>query len=334
MEYKDYYKVLGVEKKASIEEIKKAFRKLARKFHPDLSKEANAAQRMGEINEAYGVLGDVEKRATYDTMGEGFVSGQAFRPPPNWKEGFEFSGAGRPGFGGDDARFNDSQDFGEFFSDLFRRAGAESRQSQRGTMGADGNRSPVKGEDHHTLVHIELRDAYGGVTRSVSLRAGQLNEQGTVSIKQRTLQVSIPKGIKEGQHIRLAGQGSPGIGGGPAGDLFLEVRFELAPGFRVDGRDVYQELPISPWEAALGGEINVATPSGELGVSIPKNSQPGRKLRLKERGIPGSPPGHLFLILSIVTPSDSPEVVLDHYRAIAREMAGTFNPRNTPGVAP
>lgn len=317
MEFKDYYQTLGVDKTASADEIKKAYRKLARKYHPDVSKEADASARMAAVNEANAVLSDPEKRAAYDALSARRPPGGDFQPPPGWDEGFEFTGAG-PGMGAGvgAGRGGEEGDFSEFFAHLFGQARA--RQAQR-------TRAAQRGEDHHAAIGVDLRDSYDGATRELQLRAPRLDASGHVVLDERTLQIRIPKGVREGQQIRLAGQGSPGLGGAPAGDLFLEVRFNPDPRFRVDGRDVTQTVPVAPWEAALGARIEVDTPSGRVQVGVPPNSAGGRKLRLKGRGLPSDPPGDLYLELQLVLPpADSPRA-RELYEAMARDLS--FNPR-------
>src|SRR5690606_5130843 len=217
MQFKDYYQILGVDKQASTDDIKKAYRKLARKFHPDVSKEADAEAKMRELNEARDVLTDPEKRAAYDQVGQGYRPGEDFQPPPDWQahhhRGFA---AGAQGF--------DTAEFSDFFENLF---GQGSRQTFR-----------RRGEDRHASVQIELVDAYHGATQTLTLQAKELNTQGQVVTRQHTLKVKIPKGVKAGQHIRLAGKGSPGVGGAEAGDLFLEIHFKANPRYRIEGRDV------------------------------------------------------------------------------------------------
>lgn len=312
MEFKDYYKILGVERTASDGEIKRAYRKLARKYHPDVSKEPDAAERMKEVNEAYEVLKDPEKRATYERLGSGFQAGQEFHPPPGWDAGFEFRGA----------PFGESfgADFSDFFTSLFG-GGAGARRA-----GA----FRVHGEDHHAKVLIDLEDAFRGASRTVTLRAPELDEHGQLVTHERTLQVQIPKSVREGQLIRLAGQGSPSVGGSPAGDLYLEIHFKPHPLYRVDGRDLYLTLPLAPWEAALGATVKAPTPSGAVEVKVPPGSQGGRKLRLKGRGIPGAPPGDLYLVLEVVLPPADSERAKQLYQTLARELA--FNPRRALGV--
>ena len=324
MEFRDYYQILGVGKTATTDEIKKAFRKLARKYHPDVSKESDAAARMSEINEANNVLSDAEKRAAYDALGSRHQAGQDFRPPPDWNTGNEYSGAGMS-----DA---EAQGFSEFFAQMFGDAG-------RGTAGHGGRRQSaggtqqMRGEDHHAKVVIDLADAYHGATRAITLRAARLDESGHVVSDERTLNVNIPKGLKEGQHIRLAGQGSPGFGGGPAGDLFLEIHFAPDARYRIDGRDVIESMPLTPWEAALGASVEMPTPSGNVQVKVPPGSQTGRRLRLKGRGIPGEPAGDLYLEITVVLPPADTEAAQALYETMARDMA--FNPRDaaTKGAA-
>lgn len=318
MEFRDYYKILGVEKTADDAEIKKAYRKLARKYHPDVSKLADAEVRMKEINEAREVLADVEKRAAYDALGGRYQAGQDFNPSPGWDAGFEFSGSGTPNGRGRSSRA--PEDFSDFFASIFGNA----PQGGRGSRGAQSQQ--MRGEDHHAKVEIDLADAYMGTTRMITLRAARLDESGHVVNDERTLNVKIPKGVKGGQHIRLAGQGSAGFGGGAAGDLFLEIYFRANIKYRVDGGDVTETVPITPWEAMLGATIEADTPSGKVEVKVPPKSQTGRKLRLKGRGIPSDPPGDLYLELSIVLPPADTEKSRELYETMAREMA--FNPRH------
>jgi curved DNA-binding protein len=313
MQFKDYYTTLGVPRDASAEDVKKAFRKLARKYHPDVSKEKDAEARMKDVNEAYTVLSDPEKRAAYDQVGSGYRPGQEFRPPPGWDAPFEFGGRGVPP--GEEA------DFSDFFSELFGRmhGGARRREARR----------PGRGEDLHARVLLDVEDAFGGVSRQVSLRVPALDASGRVSWQDRTLNVRIPKGVRAGQVIRLAGQGAPGAGGAPAGDLLLEVEFRPHPRFRVDGRDLLATVPVAPWEAALGAVVPVDLPGGEVRVRVPEGAQGGGQLRLRGKGIPGDPPGDALLDLKVVLPpADSPRA-REIYESMARELA--FDPRRPAG---
>ena len=273
MEFKDYYKVLGLERTATQDEIKRAYRKLARKYHPDINKEVGAEAQFKELGEAYEVLGDAEKRAAYDQLGNEWKPGQEFKPPPDWDAGFEFSGVPPHGT---------THDFSDFFENLFARTGRGPRSA------GPAHEFHARGEDHHAKILIDLRDAFGGATRTISLRMPQIDPTGHVTLKDRKLNVTIPKGITEGQNIRLKGQGSPGIGQLPAGDLYLEVQFKPDPLYRAVGRDLYYELPIAPWEAALGASVQAPTPTGQIMLKIPAGSFQGRELRIKGRGIPAA----------------------------------------------
>ncbi len=318
MEYKDYYEIMGVGKDATQDEIKRAYRKLARKYHPDVSKESDAEQKFKEVGEAYEVLKDPEKRAAYDQLGANWQAGQDFRPPPDWDAGFEFSGGGYTQ--GDSAAFSD------FFESLFGQRGF----SSAGRGAGAGAGFQVRGEDHHAKILIDLEDAYKGTTRTITLRVPEVDAQGHVRTRERTLNVRIPKGVRQGQQIRLAGQGAPGMGSGAQGDLYLEVEFNPHSFYRVEGRDVFLELPVAPWEAALGAKVKAPTPDGAVDLSIPPNSKAGRKLRLKGRGIPGRTPGDLYVVLQIALPPANTEKAKALYTKMQQELA--FNPRAGLGV--
>lgn len=316
MEYKDFYKTLGVERSASAEEIKKAYRKLVRKHHPDVSKAKDADHKTKEINEAYAVLGDAEKRAAYDALGSGMRGGQQFQPPPDWG-----GSPGRQPFGAGGFSGNFGQgDFGgeDFFSDLFAHVG---RRTRGGPAGAR------RGEDIHATIGVGLQDIYHGTTHTVSLRVPTRDASGRVGVQDRQVSVTIPKGIVPGQQVRVAGQGQPGSQGGPPGDLLLEVQLRDDERYRVEGRNVTAPLPVAPWEAALGAVIEVPTPSGQVSVTVPAGSQHGRKLRLKGRGLPGHPSGDLYLELEVVLPPANSARARELYSAMARDLA--FNPRSS-----
>ncbi len=306
MQYKNYYQTLGVASDASANDIKKAYRKLVRKYHPDVSRAHDASDKTKEINEAYEVLGDADKRAAYDALGRA-PAGQEFHPPPGWDT--HFANADTDSFGS-----------GDFFADLFAHVGRRGRP---------GGGFGLRGDDIHASVMVDLHDAYHGADRTIALRVPQRDEYGRVSTRERSLTVRIPKGVVPGQQLRLAGQGHPGAGGGMAGDLFLEILFHADKRYRVEGRNVVETVPVAPWEAALGAHIDVPTPSGQVQVSVPAGSQSGRKLRLKGRGIPGAPPGDLYLILEVVLPPASSDRARDLYRAMERDLA--FNPRTGAG---
>ncbi len=315
MQFKDYYAALGVPPEASADDIKRARRKLARKFHPDLSKEPDAAERMKEINEAYEVLGDAEKRAAYDKLRKGgYRPGQDFRPPPDWDEGFEYAGR----FDGEAGEFSD------FFESLF--GGMRGAGPRRGAgVHHQARDFAAQGQDHHAKILVDLDDSFAGARRQITLTAPELDEQGHVRTRERVLDVAIPKGIRAGQMLRLPGQGQPGFGGGAAGDLSLEVQFRPHALYRVDGVDLTMDLPVAPWEAALGKAVRVPTPSGEVEMQIPPDSQNGRTLRLRGRGLPASQPGDLYVQLKVVLPPATSAKARALYEQMARELA--FDPR-------
>ncbi|MBU3589265.1 DnaJ C-terminal domain-containing protein [Polynucleobacter sp. 80A-SIGWE] len=321
MKFRDYYETLGVARGATEAEIKAAYRKLARKYHPDVNKEAGAEEQFKAVGEAYSVLKDTEKRAAYDRMGANWKNGQDFTPPPNWNEGFEYSdgnfGGGHGGFGG-----GYEGDQSEFFESLFGRG----RHRQGGRGGNPRQGMDFKGQDHHAKILIDLADAYNGAKRTIALHMPTQDANGHVSTQERKLDVSIPKGIKAGQNLRLAGQGGPGIGSGAAGDLYLEIDFHPNPIYRVDGKDVYLDLPLAPWEAALGTTVNIPTPAGStLELKIPAGTATGRKMRLKEKGIPSKEAGDLYVVPNIVLPGADTDAQKEAYQSL--EKAFDFNPR-------
>jgi len=318
MEFKDYYKIMGVARTATPDEIKRAYRQLARKYHPDVSKEANA--RFKEVGEAYEVLKDPEKRAAYDRLGANWKTGQDFRPPPDWNEGFEFSGGG---FGGGNAA-----DYSDFFEQLFGRAGA-SRGHAAGHAG--GAAFHARGSDRQAKVLIDIEDAYHGGTHTLTLRHPEMDAQGQVTLHEQTLNVVIPRGVRAGQHIRLAGQGGPGMGQGQPGDLYLDVEFRPHPFYRTAGRDVLLDLPVAPWEAALGATAKVPTPDGVVEMKIPVGAASGSKLRLKGRGIPGATPGDFYVVLQIALPPAADGAARELYERMAEQFKA-FNPRSRLGV--
>jgi len=325
MEYRDYYKVLGVARTATADEIKKTYRRLARKFHPDVSKEENAEQKFKEVQEAYEVLKDPEKRAAYDQLGSEWKSGEQFRPPPDWGSGFEFRGGPRAGArrGARTEEFEEAEGFSDFFSSLFG--------GGRGFGGAAGGGSPFGGStsrtarDHHARVDVDLTEAFAGTTRTLDLKRPELKPDGTLELKTHTVRVTIPAGVTDGQLIRLAGQGEQATGGGRPGDLYLEIHIRPHGLFQLDGRDVTLTLPIAPWESALGATVTVPTLGGGVEMRIPPNSQSGQKMRLRGRGLPGQQPGDQYVQLKVVVPpANSPEA-----RALFEEMRQklNFNPR-------
>ncbi|MGO9513318.1 MAG: DnaJ C-terminal domain-containing protein [Steroidobacteraceae bacterium] len=322
MKYKDYYKIMGVARDATEAQIKQAYRKLARKYHPDVSKEKDAEERFKEVGEAYEVLKSPEKRAAYDQLGSGLRAGEEFRPPPDWGSGFEFSG---PGGGAQ------HEDYSDFFESLF---GAAARGAgRRSRRGFDTGR----GKDHHARVLLDLDATLHGGSRTFTLRVPEIDAQGHVIARERVLNVQVPKGILAGQTIRLAGQGAPAPGGeggaagqGTPGDLYIEVEFQPHPLYRIDGRDLYLDLPVAPWEAALGATVKTPTPAGAVDLKIPAGAHAGSKLRLKGRGIPASPPGDFYVVLQIALPAAGDEKARAAYRALADALP--FNPRANLGA--
>jgi len=315
LEFKDYYETMGVKRNATQDQIKRAYRKLARKYHPDVSKEPNAEARFKEMGEAYEVLKDPEKRTAYDQLGANYKAGQDFHPPPGWDQGFEFHGGG--------FKEADASQFSDFFESLF--GGGFAAQGRRGQAGFS-----ARGEDSHAKVLIDLEDSYQSVTRSITLRHSELSGNGRPKLKERKLNVRIPKGVHQGQHIRLAGQGGAGIGQGRAGDLYLEVAFRPHAFYKAENKDIYLELPIAPWEAALGASVKAPTPSGTVDLKIPSGSLSGSKMRLKGRGIPGKPPGDLYVVLLVALPPADSEQAKTLYQEMKQKMA--FNPRAKLGV--
>ncbi|MDX9840079.1 MAG: DnaJ C-terminal domain-containing protein [Desulfobulbus sp.] len=309
MEYKDYYQILGVGRDATQDQIKQAYRKLARKYHPDVSKEKDAEARFKDAGEAYEVLKDPEKRAAYDKFGANWRNGDHFEPPPNWDAGFEFRGAGYTGA--------DASGFSDFFESLFGRDQGNGRRTHTLRM---------KGEDQHAKIVIPLAEAYHGAKQTITLTRPTVDPYGHVTTSPHRLHVAIPKGIIEGQRIRLEGQGLPGYGGSPAGDLYLEIVFQQDPLFHAEKRDIHLTLPVAPWEAALGASLTVPTLGGDVQVKIPPGSQGGKKLRLKGKGLcAGANCGDQIVTLQIVMPEVKTEEQRQLYRAMAEKMP--FNPR-------
>ncbi len=325
MNFPDYYKVLGVSRTATADEIKKAFRRLARKYHPDVSKEADAATRMAQVNEANEVLSDPEKRSVYDSIGhqawaQGARSADDVRPPPGWDQGFQHASGPRPGataggFGGS----RPGADYSDFFQEFF---GQAARERWRHDARDSGGAAAWPGEDQHADITLSLDEAYRGCERTLQLQSVAIDERGHVKPQLRTLNVKIPAGVAQGQLIRLSGQGGPGHGGGSPGDLFLKVMIQPDPNVQVDGRNVTMKVFVSPWEAALGGDIQVHTVAGQLTVTDPAGSISGRKLRLRGKGIPGKQPGDLFLELDIAVPSAVTEAQKKAWQTLADAYPG------------
>ena len=333
MEFKNYYRTLGLERSATADQIKRAYRKLARKYHPDVSKEPDAEARFKEVAEANEALCDVERRAAYDSI-EAQAQGAAFQPAPGWSDGFAFKGGDfAAASGGADQGADGSRS--SFFESLF------GRQPGHGGPNESAQRA---GADQHAKVSVDLLDAYRGAERTITLQVPVQETGGATRLHNKQIQIRIPKGIQAGQHLRLAGQGKAGRAGAPAGDLYLEINFLPHARFRVEAADVYMDLAVAPWEAALGATVTLASPGGELALTVPPGSKNGRKLRLKGRGFPafagGAGPiatgtagaagtgtaGDLYIALQVQLPPADSQAAQDAYRAMAAQFS-SFDPR-------
>jgi curved DNA-binding protein len=306
MKFKDYYAILGVERDATADAIKDAYRKLARKYHPDVSREANAEARFKEMAEAYATLKDPEKRAAYDQLGR-HGSGEDFRPPPEWSTHF-----------GDAAGAFDGMDFADLFAGL---AGHRRHGGRQGPAG------PMRGQDYEVAVPITVEESFGGTEVSLDLTATEFDGQGMPRRVPRNLKARIPKGATEGQVLRLPGQGGKGLQGGRDGDVYLNISLRPHRLYRVSGHDLFLDLPVTPWEAALGASVEVPTLAGAVNLKVPAGTRGGQQMRLAGRGLPmpkgGS--GNLYAIVQIVMPPELSE----RERSLLRDLAtaSTFNPR-------
>jgi curved DNA-binding protein len=312
MKFKDYYQILGVTRDATEDDIKKSYRKLARKYHPDVSKEKDAEERFKEVSEAYEVLRDKEKRAAYDRLGT-HRPGEEFRPPPDWAEQFT------RGYGGGYGGAGEGVDFADLFGDLFGVG--------RGARGRGGGFA-MPGQDYEALVHITLEEAARGTEVSLNLNVPEYDAEGMPRRAPKTITVRIPKGATDGQKLRVPGKGGPGMNGGPAGALYIDIKLRPHPLFQPSGHDLYLEVPVTPWEATLGTSIEVPTLNGKVRLKIAAGATAGQKLRLTGKGLPKPSGGHgdLYAVIQIVTPS----TVNDRERALYEELGriSTFNPRS------
>ncbi|WP_045224197.1 DnaJ C-terminal domain-containing protein [Methyloterricola oryzae] len=306
MKYKDYYKIMGVDRKASAEEIKKAYRRLARKFHPDVSKERNAEERFKEVAEAYETLKDPEKRAAYDQLGS-YQPGQDFKPPPDWEKRFS------------DAPFTfEDLDLADLFASFTGRNARDSRSRSK---------VPMPGQDYEFNARISLEDAYAGTELTLNLNVSERDERGAVHHRPKTVKARIPKGATEGQRLRLSGKGGKGSNGGPDGNLYITISLAPHPLFRVSGHDLYIDLPLAPWEAILGTTVEVPTLGGAVRLKVPPGTRAGQQLRIGDRGLPRphSGAGSLYAITQIVVPA----AVSEKEKALLQNWAehSKFNPR-------
>ncbi len=307
MEYKDYYKTLGVERGADQDSIRKAFRRLAAKYHPDRNKAADAEERFKEVNEAYEVLGDPEKRSRYDQLGANWNNAGGFQPPPGWAgnsgggASFHFDPSDFQGFGGGG---HGTSGFSDFFESLFGGGFAQAQGARR----SQHTQQPRKPAAQNLNIQLSLEDIYSGTEKTIRLPDGN------------SVQVRIPAGMEEGKKLRLTGKGPNGS------DIHLQVKMKPHPRFRLEGRDIYTDLAITPWEAALGGNVAVPTPGGDIMLKLPPNSQSGKKMRLKGRGMPGNPAGDLYAVLAIQTPLAETEEQKALYERMKTAFA-SFNPR-------
>jgi len=323
VQFKDYYEILGVPRDASEEDIRKAFRKLARKYHPDVAKDKKSAEaKFKEINEAHEVLSDPEKRKKYDALGENWKQGAEFRPPPGWEQ--QFGGAGSPfakggGPGGFEFHFGGTG-FSDFFEQLFGNKGRGFGQRGGFTGAPVDEEFAQRGRDLEAEIMVTLEEAFRGSTRQITLRRGENGQT-------ETYQVRIPPGVMEGQRLRLGSRGEQGYGGGPAGDLYLRVNFAMHPDFRIEGNDLHYTLQVAPWEAILGANVSVALLDGRVNLKVPPGSQSGDRLRLRGKGMPdrSSGRGDLYVIIQVQVPEQVSEKERTLWEQLRRESG--FNPR-------
>lgn len=308
MQYQDYYEVLGVAKDASQDEIKKQYRKLARKYHPDVSDDPNAEDKFKNMKEAYEVLKDPEKRKAFDQMGKGFHNGDPFSPPPDWE--YETADASHH------AQYNHA-DFSDFFNSIF---GQQNTHQQ--------HRQPFhhRGNDQHAKISVTLEEAFHGCEKHITLER-QVIDPKTQQLqrKEQTLKIKIPAGVIQDQQIRLKGQGSAGLNGGEPGDLYLEIHLLPHKYYTTDKKDIYLTVPITPWEAALGKKIEIPTLGGTINLSVPTHAKSGQKVRLKGRGLPGTHPGNQYVTLLIQTPPADTDAARELYNKMAKTMP--YHPR-------
>ena len=323
--YRDYYEILGIKRDASQDEVQRAYRKLARKYHPDVSKASDAEEKFKEINEAHEVLKDPEKRKMYDQLGPNWRAGQNFRPPPGWETQHDFH---RGGAQQAEFEWGGPGGFSDFFEELF---GGRGFRQAHGGAGPEGfGRGAVwrqAGADQETTIRISLEEAFRGGTKPIVLQSQVINPKGQLEVQERRYDVRIPPGILPGQRIRLTGQGGEGTGGGPRGDLYLKVEIEPQPVFTLKGRDLHMEVPVSPWEAVLGSEVRLSTITGNIDLKIPPGTQSGQKLRLRGKGMPNpkGAPGDLYATVVVKVPVHPSEKERELFEELKKTSG--FNPR-------
>ena len=326
VKFKDYYEVLGVARTATADEIRKAYRKLARRYHPDVNKKPDAESKFKEIGEANEALSDPQKRQRYDQVGANYHTGQEFRPPPGW-ENVPFGHQGRPdSMGG--FRVEDLGGFSDFFESLF---GGQQFQADApgGARGASGRGYwKTRGDDHETAITIDLAEAFRGAQKIITLQSVEMGENGQVQRRSRSYKIRIPPGTVENARIRMGGQGGSGQGGGPAGDLYLQVHINPHPGFRLNGHDLEVVVPVTPWEAALGTKIPIPTMDGQASLAISAGTQNDQHFRLRGKGMPGKgrqTAGSLIVIIKVAVPRHLGEKEKHLFEELSR--VSTFNPR-------
>jgi curved DNA-binding protein len=316
--YQDYYKMFGLERNATAKDIKKAYRKLARKYHPDINKEKSAEKNFKKVAEAYEVLKDPEKRKLYDHLGSEWKNGQDFKPPPEWKHQHFDSGA-------DQGEFHNSNGFSDFFEALFK---AKTGQQGRSNDFAYGSWN-LRGQDHEAKIDISLEEAYSGATKGISLQSFEIDTEGQVTPVTRNYQVKIPKGINDGTRIRMTGKGGRGVNSGPPGDLYLKINFMPHPRFNAVGHNLHMDVPITPWEAALGSTVIVRLLDGEIHLKIPAGIQSGKKMRIKDKGMPKKMNGNgdLYAYITIVMPQKLTQKQMELFAELSK--ISDFNPRDS-----
>jgi len=349
VKFQDYYETLGVSRDASQQDIQKAFRKLARKYHPDVNKSPEAEPKFKQINEAYEVLKDPEKRKKYDTLGENWQEGQEFTPPPGWENIFQFGGGrargARPGAGQRfEFRTSGGSGFSDFFDMLFGGAasggpdlggGGFEEFTARGARGARGTADrfartgtyAMPGHDQEAEITVTLEDVHRGAKKKFTLQSEEIGPDGRPRVSTKTYDVKIPKGLSDGTRIRLSGQGGAGAGGAKSGDLYLRVRIQPHPPFERDRHDLTVTVPVTPWEAALGTKVDVPTLDGTVKMTVPAGTQGGQRLRLRGKGLArrDGGQGDLYAKIEIHIPRKLSNKEREHFEALARDSS--FDPR-------